>query len=481
MIKPLKPILWSPFEAAAACGGALVRPDGGDAAGWVSTGLSIDTRTLALGDIFVALTGTRDGHDFLRAAATGGAAAAIVSEVPADAPRDLPLIKVNDTLGAMEALGRAARDRCFGRLIGVTGSAGKTTTKEMLRAALSGVGATHAASASYNNHLGVPLTLAALPARSAYGVFEIGMNHAGEITPLVGMVRPHVAIITNIGEAHLENFESRDGIAEAKAEILSGVRAGGTAVLPIDSPYYPRLLEHCSEQGIARVFPFGQSNGAADGVRLMKFRAHAEGQLTATYAVFGEMRDVTLHARGEHMAMNAAAVIAACVAAGAPLDAMLEGLGRFAPGGGRGAVKDVEIEGKRVTVLDESYNANPSSMAASLSVLGSMAPRETGRRIAILGGMKELGPTSPQLHASLAKPIAAAGVELVLTAGEEMLALRDVLPTDVQGPHAPAAVDLFPALTNVLKEGDVLLFKGSNASGLGALVNAFLSKSNGAG
>lgn len=474
--------LWTAYEAAAATGGQLLLGGHGrhedaraGADNWVACGISFDTRSLAPGDLFVALQGARDGHDFLGTAASKGASAALVSRIPDNAPPGLPLLKVADPLKALEQLGIAARQRNFGKLIAVTGSVGKTTTKEMLRAALSVAGRVHAAQKSFNNHLGVPTSLASLPQSADFGVFEIGMNHAGEITPLVGLVKPHVAIVTAIAPAHLEHFNSVEDIARAKAEILSGVRAGGTAVLPADSEFYPLLREMAEEQGITRLIPFGESDIAAMGGQLLDYRPEGEGAEVKA-RLLGTEVTFRLGAAGRHLAMNALAVIVAATSAGAPLEVVLKGLEEFRAGEGRGARHEVNLDGGTVLLLDEAYNANPASMAAALEVLGGVSPEGEGRRVAVLGAMKELGPAGAALHAGLAGPLERAGVAKVLLSGEEMQALKEALPAETLAGYAPTGEGLVEALEEILRPGDVVLFKGSNASGIGAVLREFLAK-----
>ena len=479
--------LWTAYEAAAATGGALGAQ--GPAArwdaprlpeeDWIATGLSIDTRTLSPGDIFVAVADARDGHDFVGQAFERGAAAALVARAPEGVPADKPLLIVPEarggTMAGLHAMAAAARDRCFGQLVAVTGSAGKTSTKEMLRAALGRAGTVHAAEASFNNHLGVPLTLAALPADADYGVFEIGMNHAGEITPLAGLVRPHVAIVTTVAAAHLEFFDSVQAIAHAKAEIISGLRPGGACVLPADNEHFGILKREADQRGV-RVVQFGETAQGADAVRLTAYEAGTDGRGgTVRCEVGGKPVRFALSVPGRHQAMNALAVIAACAQAGAPLVKAVEGLEAFRPGAGRGARHEVELNGARVILIDESYNANPASMRAALDVLAAERPRGHGRRIAVIGDMRELGADSRALHAGLAEHVRA---DRVLTAGDDARALAGALPDAVRGPHADAALDLAGELLDDLREGDVILFKGSNASRVGALVEALLERAD---
>lgn len=469
--------VWTAYEAAAATGGALAAR--GDTPrwdidrlpeeDWQATGLSIDTRTIRPGDIFVAVKDARDGHDYLGQAFEKGAAAALVSRAPGEVPRDKPLLIVPDTMGGLRAMAEAARDRCFGRFVAVTGSAGKTSVKEMLRAALGTDGMVHAAEASFNNHLGVPLTLASLPSDADYGIFEIGMSAAGEITPLTRLVRPHVAIVTTVSAAHLEFFDSVADIAYAKAEIIAGVRRGGAVVLPADNEHFGILKREADQRGV-RIVQFGETAQGRDAVRLVAYEADG-ATATVRCEVGGKPVRFTLSVPGRHQAMNALAVIAAGIAAGAPLIKVVQGLEAFRPGAGRGERHNVTLGDKRVTLIDESYNANPASMRAALGVLATEHPKGQGRRVAVIGDMRELGPTSKELHAALAADVVA---DVVHTAGEDTQALRDALPESQRGDHAAAAIDLSATLLADLRDGDVVLFKGSNASRVGALLQSLL-------
>lgn len=473
--------IWTAYEAAAATGGALGARgpaprwdiDRMPEEDWAATGLSIDTRTIKPGEIFVAVRDQRDGHEFVGQAFERGASAALVSRAPEGVPDGKPLLMVGDTMGGLRAMAEAARDRCFGRFIAVTGSAGKTSAKEMLRAALGQAGSVHAAEASFNNHLGVPLTLASLPADTDYGVFEIGMSAAGEITPLTNLVRPHVAIITTVSAAHLEFFDSVRGIAEAKAEIIEGVRRGGTVVLPADNEHFGLLKMHADQRAV-RVVQFGETAQGRDAVRLTGYEPDGPSAVVRC-EVGGRPVRFTLSVPGRHQAMNALAVIAASVAAGAPLVKVVAGLEAFRPGAGRGARHEVSLRGHRVTLIDESYNANPASMRAALGVLAAETPGPGGRRIAVIGDMRELGPTSRELHAELAEHVIA---DIVHTAGDDAAALRDALPDTMRGRHVAAALDLADELADTVRGGDVILFKGSNASRVGALLSALLERAD---
>jgi UDP-N-acetylmuramoyl-tripeptide--D-alanyl-D-alanine ligase len=466
--------LWTAFEAAAATGGALCAR-GGDPGRWIAEewsahGVSIDTRTLTPGEIFVALVDARDGHDFVGAAFERGASAALVARAPQNAPDGAPLLIVDDTLEGLRDLARAARRRNFGKRIAVTGSVGKTSTKEMLRAAFGAVGRVHASDKSFNNHWGVPLTLARMPMGADYGVFEIGMNHAGEITPLTNLVRPHVAVVTTIGEAHIENLGSRENIARAKAEIFLGVEKDGAAVLPIDNDYFGLLRELAVAAGVTRIFTFGESNDA--DVRLADYRMRDDGA-DVSASVFGAPFEFLLSAPGRHQAMNALAVIGAARALGVPAAKAAAGLKGVAASTGRGAQSRIRLKsGAEVLVLDESYNANPTSMAAALALLGQLKPKGQGRRIAVLGEMLELGSDAPDLHAGLAEALVAARVDKLYVAGALMRHLWERAPEAIRASAAPDAKALTSAVVMSIRDGDIIMVKGSNASKVSEIVAA---------
>ncbi|MEM9809681.1 MAG: UDP-N-acetylmuramoyl-tripeptide--D-alanyl-D-alanine ligase [Pseudomonadota bacterium] len=458
------PTLWQGYQVAAATRGLETSTHD-----WHASGFSLDTRTLKPGEIFVAIEAERDGHDFVPQAFKAGAVAALVSR-PLDQGLG-PQIVVKQTLTALEALAAAARDRNFGTLIAVTGSAGKTTTKEMLRHALSPAGQVHAADKSFNNHLGVPLTLAALPASAPMGVFEIGMNHAGEIRGLTTLVKPHIAIITTIAAAHLEFLGSMEAIADAKAEIAEGLRRGGFVVLPADSPYLAQLMTRCREAGVSGLMTFGEAGRDA---RLESADVSPDG-LMVKADILGQPITFRLHAQGLHMASNAVAALLAAGLAGVDIQDAAGALEHFRPDKGRGATQDITLGDRTITLIDESYNANPASMRASLSVLSSV---KGGRKIAVLGDMLELGPDAPTLHADLAAP-AAESADSVFTAGSLMEHLRAALPEPKRGVHAENAEELLQVLLDNLKDGDHVLFKGSNASKVGLLVRSLIAASSG--
>jgi UDP-N-acetylmuramoyl-tripeptide--D-alanyl-D-alanine ligase len=420
-------------------------------------GISIDTRTLMPGDLFVALKGARDGHDFVPAAFEAKAGAAMVSRGLKDAKG--PLLAVADTQRGLEDLARAARIRANARILAVTGSAGKTTTKEMLRLCCDAIGRTHASAASHNNHWGVPLSLASMPADAEFGVFEIGMNHAGEIRGLVTLVRPHVALITTIAPAHLEFFGSLEAIADAKSEIFEGLVAGGAALIPDDSPYADRLAARARQVGASRIFRFGHAGDA----KLLSVAVNGIG-MRVKAEILGQAVEFLVGAPGEHIAMNAVAALAAVALADGDVLNAAAALKQFSALKGRGA--RFEVGG--VQVIDESYNANPASMAAALSLLG----RAKGRKLAVLGDMLEMGEGGTALHAALAEPIAAAHTDLVFACGPQMKALWEALPKSRRGAYAENSAELAPKLKSALQSGDTVLVKGSLGSRMAVIIEA---------
>ena len=464
----MPPELWSVAELISATGGALQ--------GTVTKPLcavSIDSRTVQQGDIFVAIKGDKlDGHDFVVQAFAAGAGIAVVSR-PTDAMRAAgPLLVVkDDPLPGLENMARAARARSAAQIIAVTGSVGKTSTKEMLRVALSASGETHASAASFNNHWGVPLTLARLPRSAAFGVFEIGMNHAGEITPLVGMVRPHVAIITSIAASHLGHFNSLDDIAAAKAEILSGVVPGGAAILNQDSPYFAYLQQQAEAHGVKQVFGFGRHE-AAD-IRLLGLALHP-ACCCITASLFGETVTYKLGMPGEHMAMNSLAVLAAAKLAGADVARAALALADAKPAKGRGVQEVLRVNGGTIRLLDESYNANPASMSAAIALLANSGKK--GRLIAVLGDMLELGSFGPDMHKAIATDIEGKNIDLVYAAGPLMRNLWDALPARRMGGYAPTSTELLEQLLPALQAGDHVMVKGSLGSKMGLIAEAIRSK-----
>jgi UDP-N-acetylmuramoyl-tripeptide--D-alanyl-D-alanine ligase len=437
------------------------------------TGISIDTRTIEPGDLFVALKDVRDGHEFVADAFARGAAAALVSRDYAPAAATGPLVRVDEPLAALQRLGRAARARLRegARVVAVTGSAGKTGTKEMLRVSLSACGRVHASEKSYNNHWGVPLTLARMPADTDFGVFEIGMNHAGEITPLTRMVRPDIAIVTNVLPVHLGQFPNVEGIAEAKAEIFAGLGRGGIAIILRDSPHFELLRRRAGEAG-ARVATFGLD--AESDVRLAEC---VQGRVRAILRGPGEQREAgfLLGVPGEHIAVNALAVAAALDVLGCLTEKALKPLAMLGPPVGRGQRTQLTVGGGTALLIDESYNANPASMKAALAVVGGIPGEMAMRRIAVIGDMRELGPEADRFHLDLAPEIEAARIDLVFAAGPHMRGLFDRLPAHVRGVWKEAAVDLREPLLAAVRAGDVIMVKGSLGTRMGPLVDALKS------
>ena len=420
-------------------------------------GLSIDTRTIREGDLFVALKGVRDGHDFVNAAFEAKAGAVLVSRKLENAKG--PLLTVADTQRGLEDLARAARARGSAKILAVTGSAGKTTTKEILRVCCHALGRTHASAASYNNHWGVPLSLASLPRDAEYGVFELGMNHAGEIRNLVSFVRPHVALITTIAPAHLEFFGSCEAIADAKSEIFEGLLPGGVALIPSDSPYAGRLAARAVQAQVSRVVRFGTTGEA----KLLSFAPDGDG-MRVKADILGRAVDCLVGAPGEHIARNVVAALAAIALVDGDVLNAAAALRDFSALKGRGA----RFEANGIQVIDESYNANPASMAAALALLG----HAKGRKLAVLGDMLEMGEGGPALHAALIEPIAAAHADLVFASGPQMKALWDALPASRRGAYAEDSAALAPKLTSILKPGDTVLVKGSLGSRMAVIVEA---------
>jgi UDP-N-acetylmuramoyl-tripeptide--D-alanyl-D-alanine ligase len=442
-------------------------------------GISIDTRTLQPGDLFFAIKGDRsDGHDYVEAAFERGAVAAVVDEAHADALKHLgTLYIVHDVLAALENLGRAARNRSKARIVAVTGSVGKTSTKEALRKVLASAGPTHASEKSYNNHWGVPLTLARMPESARYAVFEIGMNHAGEITPLVDMVRPHVAAITNVAPVHLEHFANVEAIAAAKAEIFSGLVKGGVAIVNRDSETFPVLEAAAKASGAAYVLTFGAD--VAANAHLVKFDPE-ETFSRVSARILGQDVHFRLGAPGRHMAINALAVLLAARAVGLDYAAIAAALAEVAPAQGRGARETLRLDrndpGKTAILIDESYNANPASMRAAIDLLGANQPSGDGRRIAVVGDMLELGPSGPDLHAALKDDLQRNRVDSVFAAGPLSRHLFDALAPEKRGAWTENAAALEPLVAGALRAGDVVMVKGSNGSKLHALAAGLKSR-----
>ena len=437
-------MLWRSDELFAASGAR-----GGKA--FAASGVSIDTRTLRPGDLFVALTGeSRDGHAFAARALAAGAAGVMVSREIAGVEN---FLLVEDTLAALTRLGAFARARTGAGIVAVTGSVGKTTTKEMLRRMLGGFGPAHAADASFNNHIGVPLTLARMPRETAFAVLEIGMNHAGEIAPLARLARPHVAVITNIESAHIGQLGSLEAIAAEKATLFNGLEPGGAAILPEDSPMLARL-EYFVPDGVRKI-GFGAKGGQ---VRLLDVSGGAEGSDIAC-RVGGQTLRFHLPAPGRHLAMNAAAALAVCHALGLDPERAAAALGGFTPFAGRGLRKTIRVPGGQAMLLDESYNASGASVRAALAVLRL----QPGRRVAVLGDMLELGEQAAAEHENLAADVDAAA-DILFACGPMMRRLFEHVSLTKQGGFAPDAAALAGLVPSRLRPGDAVLVKGSYGS-----------------
>ncbi len=450
--------LWTAAEAVAATGGRTF-------GGWTAQGIAIDSRAAQAGDLFIALRGpNHDGHGFVGDALRRGACAAVVHR-PIGEPAVLGrLLEVEDTQRALEALGAAARRRSRARFIAVTGSVGKTGTKEALRQVLGRQGPTHASSASHNNHWGVPLSLARLPLDTRFAVLELGMNHAGEIAALTRQARPHVAIVTTIAPAHLEHLGSLDAIAAAKAEIFEGLEPDGVAIVNRDNPQFARLAALARHHG-ARVVGFG----TADDADCRLIAAELDGDGSEVHAeLHGRVLRYRVGLAGRHWVDNSLAVLAAVEAVGGDVAAAADALAGLLPLAGRGARVTIAVGDGTALLLDESYNANPASVQAALRVLGSLP----GRRIAVLGDMLELGEAGPRLHAELAESVTAAGVDRLFTCGPLMAHLHEAVAPARRGAHAPDAQVLLPLVAAAIEPGDVILVKGSLGSRMAPIVEA---------
>lgn len=466
MIAPL----WTADEASAAIGGTAY----GD---WEAFGVSIDTRSVRTGDLFVALPGsTRDGHEFVADALAKGAGAALIDRPVEGLADDAPLLMCGGVSEALDALGRAARARAKAKVIGVTGSVGKTSTKEALKAALTRCGTTHASARSFNNHIGVPLTLARLRADTEFAVLEMGMNHAGELTALSAIAQPDIAVITNVEGVHTEFFDSVADIADAKAEIFTGIKSGGAAVLNRDNPYFDRLAAAARSAGVDRVVTFGSTSDA--DVRLLKQRLH-EDCSTVTADVSGQPMMFKVGVPGAHWVMNSLAVLATVLVADADLGLAGLALQEIMAPEGRGRRHLIPFRDGAILVIDESYNASPASVRAALNGLAGAKSTLAGRaspirRIAVLGDMLELGDDSKRQHEALAPLIKKAAIDLVYTVGEDMRHLHDALPRHLCAGHADTAADAEAELLSLIMPNDVVMLKASNALGLSRIVQGLL-------
>lgn len=459
--------LWTRSEVIAATQG---KAEGAD---WTATGVSIDSRSLESGDLFVAIKGEHsDGHAYVAKAFERGAAAAIVSDVTDAMRKAGPLVVVPDALEALNQLGRAARRRAGAKVVAVTGSVGKTGTKEALRMLLSEQGPTHASAASYNNLWGVPLSLARMPADTRYGIFEIGMNHSGEITPLSKLVEPFIALITTVEAVHMAYFDSVEEIADAKAEIFDGLQKGGVAILNRDNPHFARLEARAKKAGAGRIISFGEHEDA--DARLEKV-ALKEDCSCVSAIICGQPVTYKLGVPGRHIVMNSLAMLACISALEADLAMAALALAHLEAPKGRGERIRVDAPGRPFMLIDESYNANPVSMRAAIDALGRTEPGHRARRIAVMGDMLELGPNSIALHREMAQPLAQAEIDLVFACGPHMRELFKVLPADRQGFYAETSDGLMTPLAEAIQEGDVVMVKGSNGSRMKPVVEMLLA------
>jgi len=442
--------LWTAADIAKATGGKA-------SADWSVSGVSIDSRSLQEGDLFIPLKDSRDGHEFISMAQDNGAGGVLTE-------KDMSgnAVKVDDTFQALRALGKEGVERSQALRIAVTGSVGKTSVKEALAHMFGAFAPTHKSLKSYNNHWGVPLTMARMTQHTKYGIFEMGMNHAGELSELSGLLRPDIALITNVAGAHLAHFDNVEAIADAKAEIIDGLRNNGTLVLNADNPYTAQILKKADGK---KVITFGHSNDC--DITIVTSQTHEHGSNTRL-RINAQQIDVTLLVPGEHWIANGAACMAIAYAAGLDLRKAAMALRGVRAEIGRGATDTLVIDGKSITLIDESYNANPASMEAAINVL-SVKP---GRRIAVLGDMFELGKDEIQMHADLSGPLEKAGVARVIVTGECMRALKGALPRAMRGAWVRDWEAALEALKEELEDGDVVLVKGSNGVGLGKLVTA---------
>lgn len=446
--------LWNEQTAAEATGG--------EARGhWHASRVEIDSRKVQLGDLFVAIKGEHvDGHHYVADALARGAVAAVVSEVPEGLPQGCSLLVVKDTMEALVAMAKYSRARTKAKIIGVTGSVGKTTTKEMIKLGLAANGKTYATMGNFNNHIGTPLSLANLPQDAEFGVFEMGMNHAGEIRYLGEMVRPHVAVITNVEAAHLEFFKDVQAIADAKAEIFEHMAEGGVAVLPADNAYCDYLRE---KAGALPVITFGEKVGS--DVQILSYEPSKRGgEMIITVA--GKLLAFTMRAYGKHFSQTAACALGVAKALGLPLPKTATACADFAVGNGRGVLQPVTLVRGNAWLIDDSYNASPASMAAAIARTDELwqLMGKHGRKLAILGDMLELGKDAPQMHAALADVLIKHGFHMVFTAGALMQHLTAALPREMRGQHMMQAKTLFPILQKVVWQNDVMLIKGSHGS-----------------
>lgn len=459
--------LWKSTSASLATSGTTTQD-------WSATGVSIDSRTVAAGDLFIAIVGEKmDGHAFVKQALEKGAAAAMVTHVPDGVASDAPLLLVEDTMEALWALARYRREHLTGKVVMVTGSVGKTSTKEMLAHTLEHQGKTYATTGNLNNHYGLPLTLARTPADCDFVVLEVGMNHANEISPLSVLGKPDVAIITTVEPVHLEFFDSVEGIADAKAEVFDGMEEEGTAILNRDNPHFLRLQQAVLDRGIRTQVSFGKTQGAQ--CQLLSYKDHAEGA-----EVQARLGDVPLSYKlgiaGEHQALNSLAVLAAVKALGGDPVRAAKSLANFEAKSGRGKRIHLALPFGDITLIDDTYNASPASVKAAIKVLADIKAAQPCRTVVVLGDMFELGDGAEQMHQSLRQTLEQYPIDVVCTAGKLMHTLHNQLANAQQGPHAPTSAELAPEVAKILKAGDVVLVKGSRGMRMENVVKALIEK-----
>lgn len=455
--------LWTSAEIAAATKGKV-------GADFIAQGVSIDSRKIGKGDLFIALQGPNfDGHDYIAKALELGAAGILAHRLPAGIAADAPIVLVKDTLQGLQDLGAAARNRSNAKFIAVTGSVGKTSTKEMLKLVLGAQAATFASEGNLNNHWGAPLSLARMPRDTEIGIFELGMNHADEIRPLARMVRPHAAIITTVEAVHIEFFNSVAEIADAKAEILEGLEPGGTAILPRDNPHFARMAARAKELGVAKIMAFGAD--AASDARLINCVTTENGnKVDATFQ--GDTLVFEMGLAGRHQAVNALAVLAGVSALGGDVRRAAHDLGQSKALKGRGQREAITLNNGALLLIDESYNASPAAMRAAFSVLAGIKPPTGGRRIAILGDMRELGSEGPALHKAMRDDLVAAGIDRVYCVGPLMGELFALLPAALQAQHMAESVAMVAPVLAGLRANDVVLVKGSLGTRMAPIVEA---------
>ena len=461
----MKGILWTKDSTCAATGGACQID-------WSATGISIDSRTTQSGDLFVAIKGPRmDGHDFVEQAFSKGAVAALVDHRLVGIEKQFPVITVNNTKEALDKLGIAARKRSPAQIIAVTGSVGKTGTKDAIYHSLIPQGKTCASAHSYNNHWGVPLSLARMAPDSDYGIFEVGMNHAGEITPLSRMIQPDVSIITTVEPVHIEYFESVEAIADAKAEIFTGMM-GGTAILNRDNPYFYRLKLMAEKQGVDQILSFGEHKEA--DARLISRLADCSGN-NVEALICGRRIGYRLGIPGQHLVQNSLAVLLAISTIDADVAKAANSLSNLVPIDGRGLHHKIDIEDGFFTIIDESYNANPASMRAAIETLSTMTPGPCAKRIAVLGDMRELGEKSEDYHIELANTLAEHSIDEIYACGEQMSIMFNALPSELRGGFSNSAIDLGNDVKEKIRPGDIVTVKGSLAIGMKTIVNQLMA------